>query len=282
MKAAAFAYRAAASEADAVALLAAAGDAGKVIGGSQSLGPMLNLRLAYVEQLVGVRGIASLQSVTLADDTLRIGSGVTHAMIEDGALPDVTMGLLPAVAQRIAYRAVRNRGTLGGSLAHADPAADWVSVMRLLNARLHLLGPAGPRSVMADAFWLGAFTPGLAPDEIIVAVELPRFAPGARWAYRKLCRKPGEFADAIAAVWVDPARGVARVLLGALDGMPHVMDDAAALAALQSPATRPDATTQLLDDAGLNDPDARALHAEMLRRALADLDRFGPGPGAQA
>ena len=267
MKPAPFDYHAAASPADAVALLRGDGGLAKVCGGSQSLAPMLNLRLAQVDRLVDVSRLDALRGFTLTDDTLRIGAAVTHARIEDGELPDVTRGLLPTVAAGIAYRAVRNRGTLGGSLAHADPAADWVSTMRLLDATLLLLGGTGERSVGARDFFVGPFTTVLADDEIIVGVEVPCFSPQARWAYRKTCRKPGEFADAIAAVWVDPAAGIARALIGAQGGMPHVVDGLAAVRALQQPA----AMSRALDDAGLDDDYAREVHATMLRRALREI-----------
>jgi carbon-monoxide dehydrogenase medium subunit len=212
-------------------------------------------------------------------DVLRIGAAVTHARIEDGELPDVTAGLLPAVAANIAYRAIRNRGTLGGSLAHADPAADWVSVMCLLNAAIVLLGPAGERRVSASDFFLGPFTTALAADEVVLAVELRRFSPQARWAYRKVCRKPGEFADAIGAAWIDPARGQARALIGALSGMPHVVEGTDAMAELQDSRTGLAAIQRLLDDAGLDDAYEREVHAEMLRQALADLN-LAPGRAA--
>lgn len=145
MKAAAFDYQRAESAAQASELLQADGLLAKVCGGSQSLGAMLNLRLVQVDRLVDVSRIESMQGFEQRGDWLRIGAAVTHARIEDGALPDVTQGLLPKVAAGIAYRAVRNRGTLGGSLAHADPAADWVSTMLLLDARFVLGGPDGER-----------------------------------------------------------------------------------------------------------------------------------------
>lgn len=268
MKAAAFEYLRADSTVHALALLAAGDGGAKACGGSQSLGPMLNLRLAQVGQLVDLSRLDVLRSFELRADVLRIGAAVTHARIEDGELPDVTHGLLPAVASNIAYRAVRNRGTLGGSLAHADPAADWVSTMRLLDAAIVLQGPRGERSLPASEFLLGPFTTALAADEIVVAVDVPRFAPDARWAYRKMCRKPGEFAEAIGAVWIDPARGVVRALIGALGGMPHVIEGAAAIAALAQAGPMDSA----LDDAGLDDACERELHAAMLRRALIDIE----------
>ncbi|MEY8875987.1 MAG: xanthine dehydrogenase family protein subunit M [Leptothrix sp. (in: b-proteobacteria)] len=254
-----------------VARLAARDGDAKLASGTQSLGPMLNLRLAQPSQLLDISRFAALQSVGLIGaHTLRIGAAVTHARIEDGALPDVTRGLLPSVAAHIAYRAVRNRGTLGGSLAHADPAADWVTVMTLLDAAIVIAGPAGERRVAASAFYDGPFTPRLQPDELIAAVELPCGSADARWAYRKACRKPGEFSEATAALWVDAARGVHRAVLGALDGMPVVIEGVQALAALRTPA----GVAAALDDAGVTDPHARALHTAMLRRAFVDLDAF--------
>jgi len=275
VKAAPFEYLAAETPAHAVALLAEAEVAGtamaKVCGGSQSLGPMLNLRLAQVDRLIDLSRLEMLQGFALhgagSAQVLRIGAAVTHARIEDGALPDVTLGLLPAVAADIAYRAVRNRGTLGGSLAHADPAADWVTTMCLLDAAMVLLGPAGARTVQPADFFIGPFTTALAPDEILVAIDVPCFSPQARWAYRKVCRKPGEFADAIGAAWIDPPRGIARAVIGSLDGMPHVVDGADAVAALGQAG----GLSRLLDAAGVDDPYAREVHAAMLRRALADL-----------
>jgi carbon-monoxide dehydrogenase medium subunit len=228
---------------------------------------MLNLRLTQPPQLVDVSRLPALRGAALHGDVLRIGAAVTHARLEDGELPDVTRGLLPHVAAGIAYRAVRNRGTLGGSLAHADPAADWVSTMALLDAVLVLAGADGERPVRAAEFFLGPFTTALAPDEVLVAVQVPRFSPAARWAYRKVCRKPGEFAEALAAAWLDAPLGIARVVLGALPGMPHVVEGDAALRLLREPAR----ADTVLDDAGVEDDYARQLHRTLLRRLSADL-----------
>ena len=275
MKAVAFDHQWADSPAHAVVLIAAGAGGAKACSGSQSLGPMLNLRLVQVDQLVDVSRLEALRGFELQADVLRIGAAVTHARIEDGELPDVTHGLLPAVAADIAYRAVRNRGTLGGSLAHADPAADWVATMCLLDAGIVLLGEQGERKLRATEFLLGPFTTALQPDEIIVAIEVPRFSPGARWAYRKTCRKPGEFAEAIGAVWIDSQRGVARVVMGSLGGVPWVLEGRDEVAGLAQPA----ALRAALDDAGIEDGYEREVHAAMLRRALADIDSFkAPSP----
>jgi len=216
------------------------GDHAKVIAGGQSLGPMMNLRLARPKTLVGLPDPGTLRKVRRDGDRLLIGAAVTHARIEDGdtdgcAVPD----MLRAVAANIAYRAVRNRGTVGGSLAHADPAADWVSAMTALDARLHLVGPGERRRSMAmTGFMQGAYRTALAPGEIIEAVELPADLDGALWGYEKVCRKVGEFADAIGAVVVVPQRRYIRVLIGACEGAPVLLDELAGEIARS--ARRPD------------------------------------------
>jgi carbon-monoxide dehydrogenase medium subunit len=282
MKAAAFEYQRAATLDEAITLLsdppperqASVDLVTKLCSGSQSLGPMMNLRLAQVDRLVDLRRIPELQAVQLSSTSLRIGAALTHAQIEDGLLPDVTHGLLARVASRIAYRAIRNRGTLGGSLAHADPKADWVSTMCLLDAGIILQGPTGERTIRAADFFLGPFTTALASDELLIAVEVPRFRAQARWAYRKFCRKPGEFAQAIGAVWIDPSRGITRALLGAQDSMPHIIegDDLARLLRTPDPKAFNLAMAPGLDTAGIEEAYERDVAAAMLRRAIADLD----------
>ena len=135
MKPVAFDYERPTTLADAAALLGQANGFSKVLAGGQSLGPMLNLRLAQPDLLVDITSIPELTAVTDAGDHLEIGACVTHADIEDGRIPDHFTGLLRHVAGRIAYRAVRNRGTIGGSIAHADPAADWISALALIDAK---------------------------------------------------------------------------------------------------------------------------------------------------
>lgn len=229
MKPAPFDYEAPASLDAAIALLARHDGAAKVIAGGQSLGPMLNLRLAQPELLVGVRHLPELRAVQETADAVVFGACTTHAEIEDGRVPDPTRGLLPFVARRIAYRAVRNRGTIGGSLAHADPAADWVSTMVLAGASVRVHGPRGMREIAAAEFMLGAFETKIAADEILVSVVVPRLSANARWSYYKICRKTGEFADAIGGVLVDPDKGVARAVIGATSSAPLLLDGREAL-----------------------------------------------------
>ena len=138
------------------------------IAGGQSLGPMLNLRLVQPHSLLEVRQLAAMRETTLVEGRLRIGAAVTHAELEDGGLPDTTQGMLRQVARNIAYRAIRNRGTLGGSLAHCDPAADWVNALSALDAQVLLQSPQQQRSLSMQAFVRGPFHTALQPDELTV------------------------------------------------------------------------------------------------------------------
>lgn len=224
MKAATFEY-ARPSQLEVALRAVAEGDgACKVMSGSQSLGPMLNLRLARPKGVVDVSSLSHLREVSLQSDVVMIGAAVTHAEIEDGVYPPLVDHPMRSVAAGIAYRAIRTRGTVGGSLAHADPAADWVIAFTALGARIHVRSSRASRVVHADKFMLGAYTTVLQFDEVITAVEVPAKTPAMRWGYHKLCRKPGEFAEASAAAFLNPARGQARIVLGAVDGPPIVLD----------------------------------------------------------
>lgn len=227
MKPAQFTYMRPRSLPEAVALIADEQANAKVFAGGQSLGPMLNLRLARPSTLVDIRHIPELRALRADSKSFSIGATLTHAEIEDGAIEDFSKGLLPFVAHRIAYRAVRNRGTVGGSLAHADPAADWVSTMAAIGATIVVQGNTGERRIAAEQFLLGAFTSQLTSGEILVAVELPRFSPSARWGYYKICRKTGEFAKAIGVVVEDEKLGLFRILAGSTEGRPILLPSAA-------------------------------------------------------
>ncbi len=225
MKPAPFEYERAASVEEAVRLLADAGYDGKVIAGGQSLLAMLSLRLAQPTCLVDVSGLAALQRVEDRGDSVFIGAGVTHARIEDGAVPGRLGEILAAVAHDIAYRAVRNRGTIGGSLAHADPAADWPSALLALDAEVAITGPGGGRALALAEFQQGAFATALAVDEVLEGVVVAQPSSAAGWGYYKFRRKPGEFAEAIGAVLTEPERGRRRVVMGAAHSAPRLLDD---------------------------------------------------------
>ncbi|WP_424811178.1 FAD binding domain-containing protein [Roseococcus sp. YIM B11640] len=190
----------------------------KPLSGGQSLAPTMNLRLVRPALLVDVKRIPGLRGFTEHADHLRLGAATTHAEIEDGAVPDVTNGLMPHVAHGIAYRAVRHRGTIGGSLAHADPAGDWPNLMPALGATIIAMGAQGERRIPAEGFMLAPFTTALQPGEIILAVEIPRIT--GRWGYCKINRKIGEFAKAIG-IAIEAPRSL---FAGAVDGPPTRLD----------------------------------------------------------
>src|SRR5882757_7536040 len=152
MKAAAFAYERPVDLNAALALMANADGMTKIIAGGQSLGPMLNLRLVEPDLIVDISGLSELKQAERSGDELVIGACITHGDIEDGRIPDVTGGAMQRVAGAIAYRAVRNRGTIGGSLSHADPAADWVSALSALGATVRLRSVAGVRDLAVQEF----------------------------------------------------------------------------------------------------------------------------------
>jgi carbon-monoxide dehydrogenase medium subunit len=229
MKPAAFEYVRPKGVAEAIALLSQAHGDAQVLAGGQSLVAMMNLRVASPDLLVDIARLEELQACSEASDHVSLGACVTHAAIEDGRVPDPSRGLMPSVAANLAYRAVRTRGTLGGSLALSDPAADWPAVMSALDARVMLRGPAGLRAVAAVEFATGTYATVRAADEIIESVRIPKLSARARWGYAKFCRKSGEFAHSIAAVVRDPERDYARVVLGAVEGPPIVLARASKL-----------------------------------------------------
>jgi carbon-monoxide dehydrogenase medium subunit len=246
MKAAAFDLASPGTLDEASALLAQPG--AMAMAGGQSLGPMLNLRLARPGLVVHLAGVEGLAGAAEDADAVTLGALVTHAAIADGRAPDPGLAVLARAAEGIAYRAVRNRGTIGGSLCHADPAADWVTVLMALGAMA--LTSAG-RAIPVEDFVTAAFRTALRPGELLTALRIPRLRPGARWGYVKACRKPGEFAHAMAAVLIDA--GGMRLVIGATGGRPILLRDEAALG---------DALSGL-------DPVAAHIQAVIARRAVA-------------
>jgi carbon-monoxide dehydrogenase medium subunit len=234
------------------------------MAGAQSLGPMLNLRLAQPSLVVDVRGLSELHEVSETRDSVFIGSCVTHAAIEDGKVPDATRGFMREVATNIAYRAVRNRGTIGGSLCHADPAADWPNVLPVLSAVAVIGGAGSRREVPVERFMTGAFSTVLEEDEILLGLRVPKLSAKARWGHYKFCRKPGEFAEAMGAVVIDPERNVCRAVIGATHGAAYVIDDARFVTE-QFDSAR---VMAAIDASGLNDSYDRQIHHAALRRAV--------------
>jgi carbon-monoxide dehydrogenase medium subunit len=216
---------------EALDLLADAGAEGRVIAGGQSLVAMMNLRLASPGLLIDIARLPELLTVADDADAVTLGACVTHSAIEDGCVADPSHGLMPRVAATLAYRAIRTRGTIGGSLALSDPAAEWPAVLTALDAEVILYGSSGRRSLKCSEFASGIFQTKLAENEIIERARIPKLSTGARCGYVKLCRKSGEFANALAVVVTDPKRGYSRVVSGAANGAPLVLADASRLIA---------------------------------------------------
>jgi aerobic carbon-monoxide dehydrogenase medium subunit len=266
MKAARFDYIRAGHLAEALAALANT-DGAKLLAGGQSLGPMLNLRLVRPALLVDVSRLEALQRLEDMGRAWRIGAGVTHARLEDLRLPGGEM--LCEVAAAIAYRSVRNRGTIGGSLAHADPAADWPVALAALGASVNIRGPT-PRSMLVERFIEGAFTTTLAANEIIETIDVPKLSRAGRYGFYKFCRKTGEFAEASAAAVFDPESGVARIFVGSLRGVPRPLPSLAQEVAKHGQcAAATEAVAQALTQA-ISDLDAveRAMASAAVTRAL--------------
>ena len=273
MKSSAFELKHARTLGEATELIAAADGDAKVLAGGQSLVPTLNLRLARPKLLVDIKRASGFRELAADDRVFSIGAGWTHAEIEDGVLEDPTRGLLRSVAHGIAYRAVRNRGTMGGSLAHADPAADWVSTLAALGATIVVQGgDERPKRHAAESFVDGAFATKLGESEIISAIEVPRLSADASWAYHKICRKTGEFANAIGVVVLDPKAGLQRVLAGATSGSPALLSKTAARLAEAGPRAACEIVAEEIRAVLPNlDLDTQELHAVAVRRALATL-----------
>lgn len=255
MKAATFEYVAADSVEAAVAALAEHGDEGKVLAGGQSLVPLLNMRLALPSVVIDIGRVAELKAAEAqASGAVRYGAGTIHARFEDGLVPDPTGGLLHHVAAGIGYRAIRNKGTVGGSLAHADASAEWPVVMAALDATVVARSARGERRIPAREMVQGYFTSALEPDELLVAVEVSALGPDARWGFCKSARKPGEFAESLAVALVRPTG--TEVWLGAAREVPVPV----ALPGVTSadgwdPARSPEVATAVADALGPADPD---------------------------
>ena len=191
MFAAEFEYRKAGSIADAVRLLSENPDA-KLLAGGHSLIPLMRFRLARPEVVIDIGGIDGLRGIRISDGTINIGSLTTHAEIANSADVKQANGLLAEAAGGIGDPAVRNRGTIGGNLAHADPASDWATVLTALDATVSVQGPSGSRTIAVGDFVEDAFATALAEDELITTVSVPVLASNQRAEYAKMAH-PASF-----------------------------------------------------------------------------------------
>lgn len=229
MKPASFEYHAPETVADAVRLLADLGDGAKLLAGGQSLIPILALRLGVFEHLVDIGRVDEVKGIERRDDTLWIGAGTTQATVESSAVVASEVPLLARATPLIGHFQIRNRGTLGGSIAHADPSAEYPVVARALDARMEVVSPKGRRTIAAADFFEGIWSTSMEPDEILVGVSFPIWGARSGFAIEEFARRHGDFAIAGATIGValDEGGRIQRCAIG-LFGLGSVPERATA------------------------------------------------------
>jgi carbon-monoxide dehydrogenase medium subunit len=196
MKAADFAYARANSVEDAVALLAAHGDRARLLSGGQSLLPAMNLRLISPELIIDIGGIAELRGIAVTGNTVRIGALTRHVDVQRSPEIMAQAPLLKEAVTHVAHPAIRNRGTIGGSLAHADPASELPACMLALDADLVVRSKRGERRIAAVDFFQGIFQTALSADEVLLAIELPISPKSSAYFFHEFARRQGDYAIA--------------------------------------------------------------------------------------
>lgn len=259
MKPAPFQYHAPTALDEAAQMLHELEDA-KLVAGGQSLLPMLNLRLARFEHLVDLRLVPGLSTIERDDGTIHVGAMVRQATIERDDDVATSAPLLARATKHIGHFQIRNRGTLGGSVAHADPAAEYPAVMLALDATLHAHSTEGSRAIAAHDFFTGTWTTSLTPDEILVGAALPAAQPRSGFAIDEVARRHGDFAIVGAACAVRLSDG------------DEVLRCAIALFGIGSMATRAPAAEAALVGAGAGATDDEVVAVTAL--AASDLDPF--------
>ena len=204
MKLPSFAYACPATLSEAVALLAAHDGEAKPLAGGQSLMPMMAFRVALPSLLVDLRKIPDLKQIQVSDDGVRLGSMVRWRDIEDDVHLAKAHPLLIAAIAHVAHYQIRNRGTVGGSVAHADPAAEMPGIAITCEAEITAVGKGGNRIIKAADFFLGALTTALEPDEIITEIRLPPWPAGRCFAFQEFAQRRGDFAMSGVALYYDP------------------------------------------------------------------------------
>ncbi|MBL8589913.1 MAG: FAD binding domain-containing protein [Methylobacteriaceae bacterium] len=277
MKPAPFAYHRAADATDALAVMAGASDAAFLSGG-QSLAPMLNLRMARPALLIDLNDCAELSGVTLGDGGLRIGALTRHHHLATDATVRSRHPLLAEAAATIGSDAIRRRGTLGGSLAHADPAAQLPLIATLCGAVIALQSARGARMIEADDFFVSALETAREPNELVVAATFPDLAPATGWGLAQLCKVAGDFAVASAAATLalDGAGAIvdARLAVGAVCDRPMALDAAGLRGARPGPDVFEDfamaavGALDIADAPGIDADDRRDLAAAMIVEAM--------------
>jgi carbon-monoxide dehydrogenase medium subunit len=280
MKLPAFEYACPTTLSEAVQLLAAHDGEAKVLAGGQSLVPMMAFRLARPALLVDLRKLANLRGVRITNAGVRLGAMTRWRDIEDDARLATAHPLLTAAVAHVAHYQIRNRGTVGGSLAHADPAAELPGIAVACDAEIAVAGGSGERVIAAADFFQGALTTALESDEIIIELRLPAWPAPRRWGFQEFARRRGDFAMAGAAVFYDAdAGGKARnshvgiigvgdrpqrlpAVESVIDG--HAVDEAAIAAAERAACAAVDPQEDIHASAAYR----RALTGTMVERAL--------------
>jgi carbon-monoxide dehydrogenase medium subunit len=203
MKLPPFDYACPATISEAVQLLASRDGDAKALAGGQSLVPMLAFRLAQPALLVDLRKLADLRGIRISDNGVTLGAMVRWREIEDDERLASAHPLLQAAISHVAHYQIRNRGTVGGSIAHADPAAEMPGIAMTCDAEIAVVGTSGARVIQAADFFQGALTTALTSDEIITEIRLPAWPKRRRWGFQEFARRRGDFAMAAAAVFYD-------------------------------------------------------------------------------
>ena len=219
MKPAAFEYVVANSIEQAVAALAQAGGEAKILAGGQSLVPMLNFRLLRPAILVDINRIPGLAFIEDAGDAVKIGALTRHYQLETSPVIAKHFPVLSDAMTHVAHLAIRNRGTIGGSLSHADPAAELPMMALLLGAKLHIISGKGKRTVEAREFFRDALTVDLADDELLTEIHLPKLPPQTGWGFEEVARRAGDFALAAVAATITISGGTMKETRIALTGV---------------------------------------------------------------
>src|SRR6201989_3358729 len=242
-----FAYEAPATLAEAVALMAEHQDEASVLAGGQSLIPLLALRLARPPVLVDINGLSEVSGVSVADGWVAVGAMTREYVAEESEAVAETLPLLAAALPLIGHEAIRSRGTIGGSLAHADPAAELPAVARALDAEFVVRGPAGERVIPAAQWFEAYLTTSRQPDELLLEVRFPAAKQDTGTSFQEVARRHGDFAIVGLAASLALSGGVisdARLAVAGVSDVPVVAGAAEGLLAGEGPSA------ELLDEAG--------------------------------
>ena len=275
-----FDYHAPRSVADAIRLLGQLGGDAKLLAGGHSLLPMMKLRFAQPAHLIDLNRIDALRGIREEGATIVIGAMTVENELIASTLLQAKLPLLPEAAKQIADPQVRNRGTIGGDIAHGDPGNDHPAIAMALDATLVLEGPKGKRSVKADGFFHGTYMTDMAEDEILTEIRIPAFAPKTGYAYEKLKRKTGDWATAAAAVVLRMDGGkvsyvrialtnVAPTALRATDAEAALLGQPLTEATIAIAAAKAMAITDPAEDLRGDRDYKTAMAGQMVKRALA-------------